>query len=102
MDFLTGGWGFFFSNLASYWVGWLMYRRIYTERLKRLVENQRAVMDTIIDQVDDPASLLPFCSDGLLRGTVMQVAEADSRAQRIAAQVLRSRGLEVPKPGMEV
>ena len=92
----------FLWSLVSYWVGWFVYRCTYRARLKYLVESQRAVMDTIMDQVDDPASLLPFCSDGLLRGVAMQVAEADSAMQRIAAQVLRSRGLEVPKPGREV
>lgn len=98
MDFLTGWWGFFITNLASYWIGAMFFRAIYRQRIKNLVENQRAVMDTLIDEVEHPESILPFCSDALVRGVYTQ-AQANTPLFRVAEAVMQRRGLTLPPPG---
>lgn len=75
----------FWTSLVSYWLGFLVYRGIYTRRLRTLRAAQQAVMDQVYAQTQDP-TWLTFCSD-------ITIMEQARNGLRVAERLMQQRGL---------
>lgn len=83
----------FIASVVSYWIAWMVYRRVYAIRLQLAVDAHRAAMDQAYDRLpndEDKMSFLTFCSD---MKVMNESIDAEGALRLVAENIRTRRGL---------